>query len=267
MSHTILYNRLFIKLKDGSFIPLVQAGDNNVYDIDPLTGREKRSRDWEGWIFGKRKTSYTREEIYDYLNERRASVLKDYQSDNSEQDIISHYGWFKAVTLYGKSCSTTSFSAYSNFFLKGMENAISFEEFVGACGGLQVTRWDEDKHGMNFSRICLTEEDLKKTFDETIKETNDVWIVPGGRWFIEHVAALCGPSAKKGVIANATYIDGEGKRVTRTVKSIFPLQMTNNPLMGRRFTKGEALNHLFKVLDKQLKKENCDLRQISYEGE
>lgn len=42
MSHTILYSRLFVKMSDGKILPFVKAGDNNVYDVNPRTGREVR---------------------------------------------------------------------------------------------------------------------------------------------------------------------------------------------------------------------------------
>lgn len=45
MSYTILYRCLAVKIADrGNYLVFVQSGDNNVYDVDPMTRREKRSR-------------------------------------------------------------------------------------------------------------------------------------------------------------------------------------------------------------------------------
>ena len=119
MSHTIIYNRLFIKAtdKDGQvyIVPMIQAGSNNCTQMSSK-GREIRERSWEGWkYFTKGKLIGTEQEILQNIDEDRLERMKDaeesvkkYKDDSWAYDD-KRYGYHSSLALSGRS---TTFSAF-----------------------------------------------------------------------------------------------------------------------------------------------------------
>ena len=147
MSHTILYNRLFIKMPDGTYIALVQSGDNNVTTINPKTGREIADREWSSWRFGEKKTSYSTADILRYLNAEYSNAVKsaenhlqyhpqDWNGGNARDDAKRRFGYYSCVATKGHSCQRTTFAMFSNFFTKGADKAVTLEEFLRKAKGL-----------------------------------------------------------------------------------------------------------------------------------
>ena len=89
MSYSILYEKQFIKVGDNLFIPMVECGDNNVYEAS--NGR-KRARSWcnDKWI-ANGKTICTREDIENRVNEIRNDAIKRCEDYVKEYDETWSY--------------------------------------------------------------------------------------------------------------------------------------------------------------------------------
>ena len=133
MSYTILYRSTFVRLSDGNYIPMVECGDNNCY-----VG-SKRSRDWNQYLFRKKgRISFSREEIEkaveDIIQEEKDTYVgrenrrwPDTGSDvYTEGDIEKYFSYFSGMTIYGHSGASAQ--QIRNFFKKGIENSVSFDE-------------------------------------------------------------------------------------------------------------------------------------------
>ena len=52
MSYTIFYRSLFVKTRSNKYLPIIESGDNNVWEC----GNKRRARSWHncGWITGEK---------------------------------------------------------------------------------------------------------------------------------------------------------------------------------------------------------------------
>ena len=148
MSYTILYKSMFIKTKEG-FIPMIQLGDNNVWEC----GSHKRSRNWECWNFKGYKKVYTHDEIVSFLeewnNSYKQKLAKDLASDDEYDRRGGSFGYYLALSVYGKHTTTTTFNVVKNLILSGEECAVSLE-FAIKNLGLHFTYWEKEE-GKEFS--------------------------------------------------------------------------------------------------------------------
>ena len=69
MSYSILYRSMFVKLSDGRFIPMMEMGDNNVWDCNYGRGRGRRSRSWSNINLNRGQKFFTEDEIKKFLEE------------------------------------------------------------------------------------------------------------------------------------------------------------------------------------------------------
>lgn len=137
---------MFVKMSDGRYIPLVEIGDNNVYDIS-WNGHQRRSRDWQQWVIGKQhdKLAFTKSEIMNEVErviniekERVGKPYADYEHKDgvyTEQEIEKHWGYYSGIAIEGQHCNNTSAQQVRNFFLRGFEQAVTFDE----CEELRLT--------------------------------------------------------------------------------------------------------------------------------
>lgn len=180
MSYTILYRRLFVKMPDGTFVALVQSGDNNVYDTDLLTGRERRSRSWSSWHFcspsDTPKASYGEAEILAWLGQRGENARR--QAERSPVTWEKDYGWLAGYALHGRRPATTTWGMFRNFFLAGMRNAVPFDRFTAMCGPMSVSFYS----GHLFRRIAAgnTAGSLAEAFSSALKAADEAlaWVEP-----------------------------------------------------------------------------------------
>ena len=86
MSYSILYRSMFIKMSDGRFIPMMEMGDNNVWECNYGHGRNRRVRSWSNIRLNKKQKFFTEEEIRNFLegwnNEFEDKRQKDLNSDD-----------------------------------------------------------------------------------------------------------------------------------------------------------------------------------------
>ena len=68
MSYTILYRSMFVKLSNGKYIPMMEMGDNNVYEPSYGKGKAKRVRDWSNVNLCKGKKFFDEFELFNSLN-------------------------------------------------------------------------------------------------------------------------------------------------------------------------------------------------------
>lgn len=137
MSYTILYRSMFLRMSNGTYIPMVEMGDNNVYES---TGG-RRARNWERFPIGdiRKKLSYTKNEILQEIEKMIDKKKKEYVNtpknlyDNNPnkkyrtfKDIEKEFGYFSGLAVNGH-WENTSANKLRNFFKKGFEQAISFE--------------------------------------------------------------------------------------------------------------------------------------------
>ena len=134
MSYSILYDKQFIKVGDNLFIPMVQCGDNNVYEAAG-NGR-KRARSWcnDKWI-ANGKTICSRQDIEQRVNEIRNDAIercegyvKEYDESWSYED--KRFGYHTGIAIYGKHTSKTTFGNFKGFYMSGCDDALTVEELI-----------------------------------------------------------------------------------------------------------------------------------------
>lgn len=181
MSYTILYRSMFVRLKDGKYIPMVEMGDNNVYEKSGPNAR--RSRSWHQWVIGKNRTfAHRKEEIMkeveqwiEGVKERYVGTPKDRYGGNAGEyytlkDIEREFGWFDAISIAGKTTDKTTAQMIRNFFLRGFCQAVDMEESVT----LEVHWSTEYPHYER--RLARTEEELLEAWEEGKACGKTVWI-------------------------------------------------------------------------------------------
>lgn len=183
MSYTILYRSMFVKLSDGRFIPMVEMGDNNVWEA----GNQRRARDWQQWHIGERKAfpAYTKEEIIAdverMINSEKHRVgqpYADYEHKEgvyTEQEIEKRWGYYSGIAVAGRHCNDTSAQQVRNFFLKGFEQAVSFDEDSDLKIVLHCAFWTE-KPVRTERRKVSSEQELIAAWDEMTGWGPDVWL-------------------------------------------------------------------------------------------
>lgn len=168
MSYSILYRPMFLKVKENMFIPIYEGGDNNVWNYD----NKSRSRSWCNIrLKGMENVYCTETELIDILNNIREEVIQlnevykkscpGYYREYSDKQ----YGYFDSLSISGKIPLTTSWNDYLNFFKKGFQNAITFEEAKELRLTVRLSYYDLENNNNHFDYIN-TEEELFNMIDE-----------------------------------------------------------------------------------------------------
>lgn len=228
MSYTILYRSMFVKLSDGRFIPMVEMGDNNVYDV-MWNGRQKRSRSWQQWVPGgkfKQYPVYTKEEIMagvermiDAEKYRVGQPYAEYEHKEgvyTEQEIEKRWGYYSGVAIEGQHCNDTSAQQVRNFFLKGFEQAVNFEEDAELKLELHCTFYNEKPRRTERKRV-KSEQELKAAWDEMKELGPDVWFDFWGcsEWLYEQHRKRA-PKREKKEYQNGYVVTINGRYITKT---------------------------------------------------
>lgn len=109
MSHTIVYDRRFLKCGD-RFIPMCLWGDSNVTTTNFRTGKEIRAREWKPFIYSDDMILGTEEEIMKI-------VLKFHPASSSDDS--------GGVEFHGKYLNDAEMV---RFFRNGIAGAITLED-------------------------------------------------------------------------------------------------------------------------------------------
>lgn len=131
-----MYRSMFVRMSDGKYVPLVEMGDNNVWEW----GNRRRARSWHQLVIGKqyKRLAFSREEIMQHVEsmidsekERVGKPYADYEHKEgvyTEKDIEQRWGYYSGVAISGNGhCNNTSAQQFRNFILKGFDQAVSFE--------------------------------------------------------------------------------------------------------------------------------------------
>lgn len=155
MSYDILYRKAFIKVTIDSVIPVYESGSNNCYDVVGR-GRERRARDWHNDTFHtKGNFVVNNDDLIKSIDDFRLNTIERY-SDYSDDK----FGWFTAISIYGKHTSNTTFGNYRGFYTDGVKKAKTIEEYL--------------LYNVKFS-LCAYKYDFVKYTDETgIEKKPDV---------------------------------------------------------------------------------------------
>ena len=149
---------MFVKLSDGTFIPMIESGDNNVWDVE----RNRRSRSWSAcrWLREseeqRKRFSLTRDEIIDLAKREIQAVVDENVGKEpafggapyTKEHILSDLGYFNGIHVCGHSI--TSAARFLGFIKSGLRNAVTFEEMD--CG-LRLS-WYEKTENEETSRYC-----------------------------------------------------------------------------------------------------------------
>ena len=184
MSYTIFYRAMFIKLNNGEYIPMIESGDNNVYDVD----RNRRSRDFTScrWLHEgdeqRKRFSLTEEEILNSARREIEQTVEGYVGTEpafggepyTKEDILSDLGFFNCIKISGHS--TTSASTFFNFMKSGLRNAVTFDEM--RCGvRLSWYELSEDKKNSRWCTDYATDEnELAQKWAEHLEKGRTPWI-------------------------------------------------------------------------------------------
>jgi hypothetical protein len=191
---------MFVKLSDGRFIPMIEAGCNNVWEAD----NKRRVRHWQQANYlVPGKNFLTEDEILtgvdNFINIVKSCYVgkpkPDYEGGDgvityTDKELENRFGYFEGVSIYGKSTHVTTAQQIRNFFKKGIERAISIDEIM-----LRVhwtIKWPETEN--NYPK---TEDELFAIVEDGEKRGFDVWIDFADPWKIERIWDRKKAEAKK----------------------------------------------------------------------
>jgi len=206
MSHTIIYNRLFIKATDKDninyYCPMLLAGSNNCTQVSQRTGREIRERSWESikW-FTNGKVVATEQEILQNIDKDRLNRMKRAEENAKEYKDASwgyddkNYGYHSSIRFSGRSCSGTSFSAFRSYFENGMKTALTVEQLLEQ--NIQVRIYvssyfkeEYEKAGLEvktdvYPKTSQEFLDKAQEYSEYYKNVGGCYITFGSDWAVE----------------------------------------------------------------------------------
>lgn len=184
MSHTIIYNRLFIKATDKNgvnyYTPMILCGSNNCTQINQRTGKEIRERSWNSFKWATDgKNIATEQEILSAIdNDRlkrmnRAAESVEKYKDQSWAYDDKNYGYHSSIRFSGRSCAGTTFSAFRSYFQNGMKNAYTVEELLkhGINVVLHVSSFWEKEY--KEAGLEIKPDVYIKTSEELIEKTSE----------------------------------------------------------------------------------------------
>lgn len=137
MSHDIIYNKQFVKLrKTGEVIPILLVGPSNCFDIG-IGGRNgRRTRDWSSMRYynHKGKISEKPDIILKNLDRELNRMIREDRSWMGDEpkpkpaDIRAHFGYYASIVVGSGHCADTSWDNYRGVFVNGIKKALTIEE-------------------------------------------------------------------------------------------------------------------------------------------
>ena len=151
MSYTIFYRAMFIKMRDGSYIPTIESGDNNVWEAD----NRRRAREWCAcrWTFEtpeqRMKYALSEQEIMDAAQRDLDKAIERYAGQEpafggtpyTKEDVMRDLGFFNGIHISGRSKSSAT--QFLNFFRSGIRNAVTMDEIRY---GVRLSWYEENKY-------------------------------------------------------------------------------------------------------------------------
>ena len=252
MCYSILYKKLFVRLPDDTFILFVQSGDSNVWTTNTLTGRDERSRSWSAIFLGDvYKPSYSRDEIAAWLDKQRADAVASaaeafkvredpYRKATPEADVNARFGFYSAIAVYGKSCSTTSWATFRRFFEDGIKNAMPADEFLANVSGIRLEYYEKTESGDD-TRFARSEP--YRSVDELLKAVSEYranrggmpWLAPSSPYATGAVADAVASVTTKGWTVRLQSFPAFRPSERSYIESLIPFRTTEEKGRAARF--------------------------------
>jgi hypothetical protein len=151
MSSEIIYNRQFIKVDNESVIPFLEMGSSNCYEASGK-GR-KRARSWGNSYTFTNGIIVKNIDLLDAIDKFEEQTKLNCIGNTKRYGEgwgydANKFGYHVGVSFYGKTTSSTSFSAFRAYYSNAIKKALTIEE-LWELGGIRITltvyRWrDED---------------------------------------------------------------------------------------------------------------------------
>lgn len=172
MSYTIFYDKQFVKLLDGTYLPFIEMGDNNVWEWN----NKRRSRDYElHFALGKKSgRPATKEEIIGYADELARSALNSANTwrknknepettmDNIKKDIGGQIG----LEIRGAGRCNASYDDIMGFMKSGIRRALTIEDLASVNVYASAMFEENKEKGLDLIDIKLdSEENISKMYE------------------------------------------------------------------------------------------------------
>ena len=182
MSHTIFYRAMYLKMSDGTYIPMIEMGDNNVWEA----GNRRRARDWSScrWMHESadklKLISLTEQDIVAAAQSDIDSTVDSWEGDANasgtkytREEILDNLASFNCVQIYGHP-RWSSAKTFMNFIKSGFRNAVTMKELEEH--GCRITLGHYGKDGKYLKEYLGDEETLIKRWNEYLQEGITPWI-------------------------------------------------------------------------------------------
>lgn len=171
MSFSIIYDKQFIKVGE-KYLPIVLAGDSNVYKTEWTNGRniEKRTRDFYSFVHEQgEKFLYTEEELIAYAENHRNDLIKRNEENEYSTDKYSDksFGWFSGIAIGGRSCASTTYGNFKGVFTTGCKKALTVEQLLEFKGGSFMVDFHSFNH--KFSSTARSTKELLEVIEQALE--------------------------------------------------------------------------------------------------
>lgn len=193
MSYTIFYRSLFVKTRENKYIPIVESGDNNCYEI----ASNRRARSWASVRLTEDPVlSLTANEIMagverwiDNAKERNIGRPIDVFDKTSrpitERDVEEGFGNYDGLAIGNANWSKTSAQTVRNFFKRGIKQAVDFKDVDLEVWWYAYT--DDRKDVKTERRYPKTEDELLEMFEEAKRENCYPYFSFLNPWSVERI--------------------------------------------------------------------------------
>lgn len=133
MSYEIIYDKQFIDLQDGRYIPMLLSGSNNCYEWAGRNGRERRERSWHNYSWAiNGNTAGTLEEMEGNAIAWKEDKAKQNAAEKKDDGWWKpfdekHWGYWTSLQI-GSSTYGTTFGMYLGLFRTGCKKALTVEQ-------------------------------------------------------------------------------------------------------------------------------------------
>lgn len=151
MGYSIIYDRRSVKLKDGTYILLMQMGSNNCFEF--INGREVSEKYWTCLHLMHDKAG----EISCSLEQMKARIA----------EFSTDYGY----TAKSRGNFFQSEEELRQYLESGLKRPFSFDEYKVAGNTFQVHCWDKELHKIVWQDVN-SEEEMSATLKKFVANPN-----------------------------------------------------------------------------------------------